>query len=53
MPEDIGKQLEQAALGVLQMFGAVCADPDNPEVARQADQALELLGDLLAHAAGA
>jgi hypothetical protein len=48
MSEEIEKQLEQAALGVLQMFAAVCGDPDNPEVTTQADEALVRLDGLLA-----
>jgi hypothetical protein len=51
MPDDMPKQLEQAALGVLQMFAAVCGDPDNPQTAQQADQSLRDLEDLLAAAA--
>ncbi|MFC0003937.1 hypothetical protein [Micromonospora siamensis] len=43
--------LEAAHMAVLQMFGAVCAEPDNPTVAEQADQALWRLDDLLAAAA--
>ena len=43
--------LEAAQMNVLQMFGAVCADPDSPTVAEQADAALRHLEDLLASAA--
>ena len=40
--------LEAAHMRVLEMFGAVCADPDNPTVAQQADEALWQLDELLA-----
>lgn len=42
--------LEAAHMRVLEMFGAVCADPDSAEVARQADEALWHLDELLAAA---
>ena len=45
---DGGGDLEEAAVGVLQMFAAVCGDPDNPDVGRQADQSLRHLEELLA-----
>jgi hypothetical protein len=41
-----------ALMRIAEMFGAVCHDPDNPEVAGQADQALHDLDALLAAAAG-
>jgi hypothetical protein len=40
-----------ALMHVADMFGAVCHDPDNPEVAAQADQSLRDLDALLAGAA--
>jgi hypothetical protein len=40
-----------ALMRVAEMFGAVCHDPDNPEVAEHADQALRDLDLLLAPAA--
>lgn len=39
--------LEAAQMRVLEMFGAVCADPDNPAVAEQANAALRQLDELL------
>ena len=52
MPEKDADALAAAHMRVLEMFGAVCADPDNPAVAEQADAALHRLDELLATAAG-
>jgi hypothetical protein len=41
-------ELEVAAGHVLEMFEAVCGDPDNQEVALRADQALWKLDELMA-----
>jgi hypothetical protein len=45
---DEGTNLEAAQMRVLELFGAVCLDADNPEVAAQADAALAHLEALLA-----
>jgi hypothetical protein len=45
MPEQ--DPMVAALMRVAEMFGAVCHDPDNPEVAAQADQALRDLDTLL------
>jgi hypothetical protein len=43
-------ELMAAAIGVLELFAAVCGAPDDPETARQADAALWRLDDMLADA---
>ena len=45
-----GDQLMPAALKVLEMFAAVCGAPDDPGTAREADEALWRLDELLATA---
>jgi hypothetical protein len=40
--------VEAQLMLVAELFGSVCADPDNPEVTAAADKALRDLDDLLA-----
>ena len=52
MSDDTIEARVGAALGGLaDLFGAVCGDPDNPEVTQRADQALHDLDALLSGAA--
>jgi hypothetical protein len=49
--EDTGADLQAAHMRILEVFGAVCAEPDDPAVAREADEALARLDRMLAAAA--
>jgi hypothetical protein len=42
--------VEERLMRLAELFGGVCADPDNPEVAARADQALWELDEFLATA---
>jgi hypothetical protein len=46
--EDTRAGVEAALMRVLELFGAVCADPDNPTVKEQADRALADLDGMFA-----
>lgn len=39
--------MEAAHMRVLEMFAAVCGDPDNPRLAAEADEALWWLDEML------
>lgn len=48
--EQTPNPVEAALHSIVECFGGVCADPDNPEVTAKADQALWDLDALLAAA---